>query len=124
MVTLPLIVIRKPMLNTLSDEVERVTVAAPTKPLPKSKPKPKPKLAESSDEEEHTEPEDVEDPMYVDNEPPEVKPKKSQKKVKNVVPVGRNGLKKKRVVKSKMSLDAKGYMGALHPPSGPIYSRR
>jgi len=51
--------------------------------------------------------------MYVDDEPTEVKPKKPRKKaVKKVVPVGKNGLKKKRVVKSRMSLDAKGYMGA------------
>lgn len=50
--------------------------------------------------------------MYVDDEPAQAKPKKPRKKVeKKVVPVGRNGLKKKRVVKSKMSLDAKGYMG-------------
>lgn len=50
--------------------------------------------------------------MYVDDEPTEVKPKRPRKKVeKKVVPVGRNGLKKKRVVKSRMSVDAKGYMG-------------
>ena len=63
--------------------------------------------------------------MYVDDEPAEVKPKRSKKKAeKKVVPIGRNGLRKKRVVKSKMTLDAKGYMGALHSHSGPIRSRR
>ena len=69
-------------------------------------------MVESPDEEEHPEPADVEDSMYVDDEPAQVKPKKPRKKVeKKVVPVGRNGLKKKRVVKSRMSLDTKGYMG-------------
>ncbi|KAF7309712.1 DNA polymerase subunit Cdc27 [Mycena indigotica] len=36
-------------------------------------------------------------------------PPKRERKPKKVIPVGRNGLKKKRVVKSKMSFDAKGY---------------
>ena len=71
-------------------------------------------MVESSDEEDQAEPGDAEDLMYVDDEPTEVKPKRSRKKTeKKVVPVGRNGLKKKRVVKSKMSLDAKGYMGVF-----------
>ena len=100
------------ILNTPPDEVEKVTVVAPVKPLQKSKPKPK--VVESSDEEEQSEPGEPEDSMYVDGEPAEVKPKRSRKKVeKKVVPVGRNGLKKKRVVKSKMSTDAKGYMGTF-----------
>lgn len=56
--------------------------------------------------------------MYVDDEPAEVKRRKPRKKTeKKAVPVGRNGLKKKRVVKSRMSTDAKGYMGGFpHPP--------
>lgn len=57
-----------------------------------------------------------------DREPepePEPKPKPTrktqQRKPKREVPVGRNGLKKKRVVKSRMTTDAKGYFGAyLH----------
>lgn len=119
----PLINSKKQMLDALPDEVERVTAVAPKKPLPRSKPKPK--VAESSDEEEHTELGDVEDSMYVDDEPAEVKPKRSKKKAeKKVGPVGRNGLKKKRVVKSRMSTDAKGYMGALHSHSDPISSQR
>ncbi|KAI0755467.1 DNA polymerase subunit Cdc27-domain-containing protein [Irpex lacteus] len=40
---------------------------------------------------------------------PPVKPKR-QRKPKKVVPVGKNGLKKRRVVKSRMTTDAKGYM--------------
>ena len=58
--------------------------------------------------------------MYVDDEPPEAKPKKPRKRAgKKAVPVGKNGLKKKRVMKSKMSTDAKGYMGALLPGPSP-----
>ena len=34
-----------------------------------------------------------------------------KKKVKKVVPVGQNGLKKKRIVKSRMKVDDKGFMG-------------
>jgi DNA polymerase delta subunit 3 len=38
--------------------------------------------------------------------------RKAQRKPKKEVPVGRNGLKKKRVVKSRMTTDVKGYFGA------------
>ena len=97
----------------LPEEVEKVTrstTAAPMKPLPKSKSKPK--VVESSDEDEQPEPANAGDLMYVDDEPAEVKKRKPRKKVeKKVVPVGRNGLKKKRIMKSRMSIDAKGYMG-------------
>lgn len=100
------------MLKTPPDEVEKVTIAVPTKQRLKSKPKLK--VDESSDEEEQAEPGDAGDSMYVDDEPAEIKPKRQRKKAeKKIVPVGRNGLKKKRVVKSKMSTDEKGYMGTL-----------
>ena len=39
------------------------------------------------------------------------KPKPRKRKEKKVIPVGRNGFKKKRVVKSRMRVDEKGYMG-------------
>jgi DNA polymerase delta subunit 3 len=39
------------------------------------------------------------------------KPAPVKRKPKKVVPVGKNGLKKKRIVKSKMRIDEKGYMG-------------
>lgn len=107
------------MLNTLPDEVEKFTAAPPKETLP-PKSKLRSRVAESSDEEENTEPRDVEDSMYVDDEPAEVKPKKPTKKVKKIAPVGGNGLKKKRVVKSRMTLDTKGYMGVLHHRPGPI----
>ena len=39
-------------------------------------------------------------------------PTRKQRKPKKEVPVGRNGLKKRRVVKSRMTTDEKGYFGA------------
>ena len=60
---------------------------------------------------------------------PEPKPKPArkpqQRKPKKVVPVGRNGLKKRRLVKSRMTTDDKGYFGASHRhtfPSHPVHS--
>lgn len=41
------------------------------------------------------------------------KQKAAPRKKKKTVPVGKNGLNKRRVVKSKTSFDAKGYMGAF-----------
>lgn len=41
---------------------------------------------------------------------PEPKPKR-KRKPKKIIPVGRNGLKKRRVEKSRTAIDAKGYMG-------------
>jgi DNA polymerase delta subunit 3 len=38
--------------------------------------------------------------------------RKRQRKPKKEVPVGRNGLKKRRVVKSRTATDDKGYFGA------------
>lgn len=60
----------------------------------------------SSDEE--VPPEDL--MMDDESDVPAEKPKR-KKQVKKVIPVGRNGLKKKRVVKSRMTTDEKGYMG-------------
>lgn len=59
-------------------------------------PEPKPELPAEEDEDDQ-----VDAP----------KPKPRKRKEKKVIPVGRNGLKKKRVVKSRMTVDAKGYMG-------------
>jgi DNA polymerase delta subunit 3 len=53
------------------------------------------------------EPEDV--AMTDDTVSPNRAPVK--KRTKKVVPVGRNGLKKKRVLKTRTTLDAKGFMG-------------
>ena len=45
-------------------------------------------------------------------EPKRVPTRKNQRKPKKEVPVGRNGLKKRRVVNSRMTTDEKGYFGA------------
>lgn len=44
-------------------------------------------------------------------EDPQIKPQPRKRKPKKVIPVGRNGLKKRRVEKSRTSFDEKGYMG-------------
>lgn len=54
-------------------------------------------LGEEEEEEEEDEDEDV-------------KPQAKKRKSRKVVPVGRNGLKKRRVLKSRTTTDAKGYM--------------
>ena len=45
-------------------------------------------------------------------EPARKPARKAQRKPKKEVPVGSNGLKKRRVVKSRMTTDDKGYFGA------------
>jgi DNA polymerase delta subunit 3 len=45
-------------------------------------------------------------------EPARPRARKTQRKPKKEVPVGRNGLKKRRVVKSRLTTDEKGYFGA------------
>lgn len=45
-------------------------------------------------------------------EPARAPKRKTQRKPKKELPVGRNGLKKRRVVKSRMTTDEKGYFGA------------
>jgi hypothetical protein len=42
-----------------------------------------------------------------------IKPPPRKRKAKKVIPVGRNGLKKRRVEKSRTSFDEKGYMGTF-----------
>lgn len=51
-----------------------------------------------------------EDAPEEDDDEVEPAPKPKPKKQKKVIPVGRNGLKKRRVVKSRQSFDEKGYM--------------
>ena len=62
-------------------------------------------------EEEEESSEDTEAVKMDEDIAPKPKPKKRREK--KVIPVGRNGLKKKRVVKSRMTTDAKGYMGMV-----------
>ena len=49
-------------------------------------------------------------------EPAPSRARKPQRKPKKQVPVGSNGLKKRRVVKSRMKTDDKGYFGARRFP--------
>ncbi|KAF7371068.1 DNA polymerase subunit Cdc27 [Mycena sanguinolenta] len=59
-------------------------------------------------------PEDEDEPMEIidadADKPSTSKPAPAKRKSKKVVPVGKNGLKKKRVVKSRSRIDEKGYM--------------
>ncbi|KAI9063168.1 hypothetical protein FKP32DRAFT_1666607 [Trametes sanguinea] len=65
-------------------------------------------MAPEPEQEPEPEPEPAPEPEVEEEEVSKPKPKK--KKEKKVIPVGRNGLKKKRVVKSRMTMDSKGYM--------------
>ncbi|KAJ6457397.1 DNA polymerase subunit Cdc27 [Mycena vitilis] len=62
----------------------------------------------SRDAEPDVEPND--EPIDVDMEDVISKPAPVKRKPKKVIPVGKNGLKKKRIVKSKTRIDEKGYM--------------
>jgi DNA polymerase delta subunit 3 len=54
------------------------------------------------------------DAMDVDDDEPDPAPKPIRKRrEKKVVPMGQNGLAKRRVVKTRTTTDAKGFMGAL-----------
>lgn len=65
-------------------------------------------MASEPEEPPKSEPEQDEDEIEIEDTP---KPK-PRKKEKKVVPLGRNGLKKRRVMKTRMFTDAKGFMGA------------
>lgn len=82
----------KAMMDFDDDEVIRVTRETP--------------VLMKEEEEESTE--DGEDVKMDDSISPKPKPKKRREK--KVIPVGSNGLKKKRTIKSRMTTDAKGYM--------------
>lgn len=59
--------------------------------------------------------------LEVDEEPVPVQ-KAKKRRPKKVVPLGSNGLKKKRVMKSRQTTDAKGYMSRLFLPCPLGYS--
>lgn len=93
------------LLNYFIDEVIRVTRETP--------------VLMKEEEEESTE--DGEDVKMDDSISPKPKPKKRREK--KVIPVGSNGLKKKRTIKSRMTTDAKGYMGmVIFSSSATIYA--
>ncbi|KAJ6580930.1 DNA polymerase subunit Cdc27 [Mycena capillaripes] len=66
------------------------------------------RASRDADLEPELEPED--DPMDADADAEPSKPAPTKRKPKKAVPVGKNGLKKKRIVKSKSRIDEKGYM--------------
>ena len=69
--------------------------------------------------------EDREPEPEPETEPEPVRaPTRKQRKPKKEVPVGRNGLKKRRVVKSRMTTDEKGYFGApfIRQPHRPLFN--
>lgn len=67
---------------------------------------------EAGEKPQESQEQDVE--MDEDSDPaPKTKPRK--RKEKKVVPIGSNGLKKKRLMKSRMKMDEKGYMGVYYP---------
>ena len=67
------------------------------------------KQSEMEEEEEEAEEEEV-DPSLIDPEPAPARKKPRKKVEKKVVPLGKNGLKKKRVLKSRMKTNERGYM--------------
>ncbi|KAI0375700.1 hypothetical protein BV20DRAFT_959727 [Pilatotrama ljubarskyi] len=82
-----------------------VEKASASRPAPR-KPEPESEPTEDEDVEMAQEPE----PELIQEQDDNPKPRPLKKKEKKIVPVGRNGLKKKRVMKSRMTVDAKGYM--------------
>ncbi|CAL1700533.1 unnamed protein product [Somion occarium] len=86
-----------PSLSAMMDMDDDSVIKHPRRVTP-----PPPSDTEQTDEPD----EDV--AMEDDEDLPKPIPKK--KKVKKAIPVGRNGLKKRRVVKSRMTTDAKGYI--------------
>ncbi|KAJ7223127.1 DNA polymerase subunit Cdc27 [Mycena pura] len=91
----------RPANNSL-DAVTRASHSATAAPEPPQEPAPK----EAPVADSNVEMSDVE--MSDGNSKPA--PAKAKRKPKKVVPVGQNGLKKKRIVKSRFSTDDKGYM--------------
>jgi hypothetical protein len=51
------------------------------------------------------------DAMDMDDDMDDIPKPKRKKKEKKVVPVGENGLPKRRIVKTRTTMDAKGFMG-------------
>lgn len=87
------------------DEAE--VIRAHRSPTPEKKPPTRETSPEpTEDEVEDTEMHDLED-ISVEEEPVQ----RRQKKTKEEWPVGRNGLRKRRIEKERMSTDDKGYMG-------------
>ncbi|KAG6328052.1 hypothetical protein ID866_11037 [Astraeus odoratus] len=95
------------MMDIDDDQVVRASCLSKVSPKSDTEPEVEPELEEDKEGTVPPLSSDA-DEMDVDDEPI-VKPKRKPKKV---IPVGRNGLKKKRVVKTRTTTDAKGYMQA------------
>lgn len=94
-------------LSGLSSATALVEKASASRPAPV-----KPEPADDEDEDVEMAPEPAAETQQAsEDEDVAPKPKPRKKTQKKVVPVGRNGLKKKRTMKSRMTVDAKGYMG-------------
>ncbi|KZT12769.1 uncharacterized protein LAESUDRAFT_808312 [Laetiporus sulphureus 93-53] len=83
------------MMDVDDDEVIRVSHSVPPDTEPEA---------------DETQNEDVDVEMVEDSEPERVENKPRRKREKKVIPTGRNGLKKRRVLKSRTKVDEKGYM--------------
>lgn len=55
--------------------------------------------------------------ISMDEDAPKAKAKPKPRKAKAVIPIGSNGLKKKKVTKTRRTKDANGYMGMCSPCS-------
>ncbi|KAI0352894.1 hypothetical protein OH77DRAFT_743603 [Trametes cingulata] len=86
-----------------------VEKASASRPPPPTR-APSPAAAADDEDVEMAEDPEAEPEQETQEQDDAPKPKPRKKKEKKVVPVGRNGLKKKRVMKSRMTVDAKGYM--------------
>ncbi|TFL01967.1 DNA polymerase subunit Cdc27-domain-containing protein [Pterulicium gracile] len=91
------------MMDVDDDQVERVSR------LTKRTSVPEPEPAEDTDAAEVPSSPAVDETMDESDHSREVKPLPKQRKPKKVVPIGANGLKKKRVVKTRSKTDEKGY---------------
>ena len=73
----------------------------------------KPSKVVDSDVDEDASMKDVEEEDEDEDDKPAPK-KRKPRKTKASIPVGKNGLKKKRVIKSRETTDKKGYVGKLN----------
>jgi hypothetical protein len=73
-----------------------------------------PRTAPVKQEEEEEEDVKMAEPNEeVESEAEQAPKPKPKRKPKKVVPVGKNGLKKKRIIKSRTTMDSKGFVGAF-----------
>lgn len=100
---------------TFVDEVEKVSAATRANLHMKEK--------EEEEEEEEEREAAAEETIHDEpaSEPESIKRKPRKKKEKKIIPVGKNGLKKKKILKSRTRIDDKGYMGKHLSPRPCMY---